>query len=182
MIAINLGLLAAGFNVTAEYLSDVWPEAEAAQAWFVGPALVALRDDMVASVQEQAPSQVFWSTLRALIACGHVRVDTFLGTPSHIAAIGKELQQSPGMCTISTALALGEVNASLRKQGKPELKITIANLLEQLSRDGLLFDREGNQIGPADASTVQVRIDRKPCRSFITRKELVTPGPNDLMM
>jgi len=187
-IATNFALLAAGFFEVAIYLADVWPQWKEAIRQFVMEDLVALRDEMVVSVQEEQPSQVFWSVLGSLVEYGIVELDD-RNTKNGKPVIGKACYprrdgivagRTDELFYVSTDLALAEVNKSLRAQGKPELKVTTATLLGQLRRDGRLLDEDGQVLGPEDDDTTkQVRIAGKAKRTFITSKAMLTSsGPS----
>ena len=170
-IAGNLALLAAGFEVFASYFDDVWPDWIEQVQWFVDHDLILLRDEMTCTVLEQQASVVFWNTLQSLLRCGEIEIGPAAPSGNKSAMlIGKELQGRPGLCWISTDQALGAVNVSLRTQGRPELKLSRAALLQQLLVEGKLVDEYGTVLKPDDDPTRQVRIGGKARWSFLTRR------------
>jgi len=184
-IAGNFGLLAAGFYEMARYLGDVWPEWKAAVRQFLTQDLVRIRDDMVGATKEQQASEVFWSVLGGLLEFGAVVVDDDLHSTTGKSVIGKKVYGSsvavggPELFYISTDLALGAVNKSLRDQGKAELRISHKTLVEQLRRDGCLFGEDRQPLAPQgdqDAPTKQLRIDGKAKRCFITSRAWLMGG------
>jgi len=90
--------------------------------------------------------------------------------PRNAAAAGR-----PELVYVSTDLALGAVNQSLREQAKPELRLTHKALVEQLRRDQRLFDAEGALLAAeiTDDCTQQRRIEGKAKRCFITSRALL---------
>jgi len=187
-IASNLALLAAGFCEVARYLADVWPQWKEAVGQFVMGDLMAIRDEMVDTVQEQQASQVFWSVLGSLVEYGTVELDDRNRDKTKLV-IGKRVYgRSDGMVAgrtdelflVSTDLAMAEVNKTLRAQGRPELKGTMATLLGQLRRDGRLVDEDGQVLRPEDEGTTrQRRIAGEVRRAFITSKAMLTSsGPS----
>lgn len=67
-IATNLSLPAAGFSVFADYLSDVWPEAEAENRFFQEEFLQRIRIEMMETVRSQQASDIFLTGLKHLLA------------------------------------------------------------------------------------------------------------------
>lgn len=185
-IAGNFALLGAGFVEMARYFADVWPDWKGAVRQFLTQDLVAIRDEMVGATKEQQISEVFWSVLGALLDYGTVMLDDgSYQREKHAPVIGRKVipqanKPNPAytdLYFISTDLALAEVNKNLRSQGRPELKVTTANLLGQLRREGRLFNLEGQVLrdhGTDRAATKQVRVEGRSRRSFITRKALLT--------
>ena len=165
-VAGNFALLAAAFEEMAEYLKDVWPEAEAAKRVFVEQHVPALRGATLSDVHEQKASCVFLSTLAMLVKQGSVQIRGLQvegGTPTTGAPIGKKVfqartcpaasratatggrvapareQQEP-ILEIWTTAAFAEVQQSLRQQARPPIAATLPALLQQLREDGMLLD------------------------------------------
>jgi hypothetical protein len=76
---------------------------------------------------------------------------------------------------VSTELALGQVQASLRQQSRPPLTLTPRELVEQLRRKGVLLDGTGQPLPPAGAgaATQQRRLDGPARRCFLVREGLL---------
>jgi hypothetical protein len=186
-IAGNLAMLGAAFFEFANYLADVWPEWKAGATRFLTEDLVAMRDEMVAAVDEQQPSEVFWSVLGTLVEHDIVSLDPAASQDNHVAIIGKQHHPAPRgavaghvdhIYCVSTALALAEVNSSLRKQGRPELKISAGTLIGQLRRNGHLVDDDGEAVAAEDkGGLTQVKLAGETRRGFLTTHSLLTGSP-----
>lgn len=187
-VASNLAQLGAGFELFAEYLGDVWPGWQEAATTFVEEDLLALRAEMLGEAKEQQASEVFLRTLADLIRHNHVRIEdmtsqqgTDLKPQIGRVAGSRALPRLPvppsnqDRLEICTSLALAQVNASLRQQGRPELKITHSALLQQLKEDGKLLDQDGVPLGANDDSTRRIRLDGgRQVRAFVIgRRELL---------
>ena len=187
-IATNLALLGASFEQFAEYLADVWPQWREAARAFVEEELVTIRADMLGEAKEQQASEVFLRTLADLIRFNHVRIDglRMQRDGDHKPMIGRVSgNRGPGPMPgagqrgdsfeICTSLALAQVNASLRQQGRAELKITERALLQQLREDGKLLGADGEKLDPRVNPTSRVRLEGNgQVRAFaISQRELL---------
>jgi hypothetical protein len=193
-IATNLALLGAAFEQFAMYLGDVWEGWQEASRKFVQEDLVAIRDSMLGEAKEQQASEVFLHMLADLIRFSHVRIQDLPGQveAQHKNLVGRFLQGrsaveargnliaagTPPRLEINTPLALAEVNASLRQQGRGELKATVSALLQQLREDGKLLDANGQPLVRATDLTHRVRLDGVNMRRVFTisRRELLGDG------
>jgi hypothetical protein len=184
-VATNLALLGAAFEQIAEYLGDVWDGWQEAAKTFIEADLVAIRDGMLGEAKEQQASEVFLRTLGDLVRLSHVRV---LGLPGqddaeHKPLVGRVVGASPVVggqdyLAICTALALAEVNACLRKQGRAELKVTERALLQQLREDGKLLGEDGKPLAADSEATRRLRLDgaRQVWAFTVSRRELLAEG------
>ncbi|MBM4072795.1 MAG: hypothetical protein FJ271_28290 [Planctomycetes bacterium] len=185
-IATNLAQLGAAFELFAEYLADAWDGWQEAGRQFVEEDLITVRDNMLGEAKEQQGSEVFLRTLAELIRFNHVRVEglTVQRDAEHKPLIGRVPGARPGVVLagpdldrleICTSLALAQVNACLRQQGRPDLKITESALLQQLREDGRLLDQKGEPLPAGAELTRRVRLDNKrQMRAFvINRRELL---------
>jgi hypothetical protein len=187
-VATNLALLGAAFEQIAEYLSDVWPEWKDEAQRFVEEELVAIRADMLGEAKEQQASEVFLRTLAELIRFEHVQVEGLaLGRSGRAGVENRPLigrvqgarsslaaGQAQDRIEISTSLALAQVNACLRQQGRAELRVTESALLQQLREDGKLLGQDGELLGEDAEPTRRVRLNGKQSRFFtISRRELL---------
>ena len=157
-IAGNFALLAAAFEEIAAFLGDAWPGREHEAHAFITEDLVAIRDEMLAAVRQQQASEVFLTTLRALVMNGYVQIRNW--QPEHVSSekvfdrptIGRRVNPThPGQAPafdIVTTLALAAVQEHLRRQGKPPLPATDKALIQQMAGDGKLLDKENNPILP----------------------------------
>ena len=195
-VAGNFAMLAAAFEEMAEYLKDVWAEAEEAKRVFVEQHIPALRGATLSDVHEQKASCVFLSTLAMLVKQGSVQIRGLYvegGTPVTGTPIGKKVfqartcpaanltvapatggqvgathEQQESVLQIWTAAAFAEVQQSLRQQARPPLTLTLPALLQQLREDGVLLDAEGKLMPPEsdDDATTQVRIGKSNRNGF----------------
>jgi hypothetical protein len=184
-IASNLALLGAAFEMFTEFLGDVWTEWREAARQFVEEDLVAIRDAMLGEAKEQQASEVFLRTLADLVRCSHVRVEGLTQRAAdNKPVIGRVAGVRPDVVPVGpdqdrleicTSLALAQVNACLRQQGRPELKITESALLQQLREDGRLLGQDGERLPVGAELTRRVRLDSKrQLRAFvISRRELL---------
>jgi hypothetical protein len=85
---------------------------------------------------------------------------------------------NPERLEISTSLALAQVKACLRQQGRSELKVTESALLQQLREDGKLLDQNGQLLAAGTDPTRRVRLEgSKQVRAFtISCRELLGDG------
>jgi hypothetical protein len=87
---------------------------------------------------------------------------------------------APGVdrLAICTSLALAEVNVSLRKQGRAELKVTESALLQQLREDGRLLAPGSEPLAADSEATRRLRLDSgRQMRAFtVSRRELLGEG------
>jgi hypothetical protein len=161
-IAGNFALLAAAFREFAAFLGDAWPgwqyEAEA----YITQDLLAIRDEMLAAARQQQASEVFLTSVRALLLNGRVRITGWYppdATPEEVAnkpVVGRRVPAtSPAIASalgtvfdISTRLALEAVQELLRRQAKPPLALTDKALIEQLAGAGKLLDKDSQPIPP----------------------------------
>jgi hypothetical protein len=187
-VAANLAVLAAAHAQFAEYLGeDAWPVWEDEVKWFGEECVPAMLSQMMVSVREQRPIEIFWNTLVDQVRCGRVRFDEY-ESHSHAPVIGKyDFATTPArkaIVWVSTEMALAEVQKSLRDQGRPPLPLRPQQIPELLKKEGKLLDRSGQPI-PADAkgSVTQQRrlIPGEPAkRGFILAKDrLCKPGIED---
>jgi hypothetical protein len=181
-VATNLALLGAAFEQVAEYLGDVWEGWQGAVKRFVEEELVAIRDAMLGEAKDQQASEVFLRTLAELVRFSHVRIDGLPGQDDvqHEPLVGRAVGVGPApgdaRLVISTSLALAEVNAFLRKQGKTELKGTESALLQQLREDGKLLGPDGRPLTAGD-KTRRVWLEGRQRRAFaVSRRELLGEG------
>jgi hypothetical protein len=176
-IAGNFALLAAAFREFAGYLGDVWPEWEMRCEQFVREGLVGLCNDMVLAVQQERASAIFLGMLADLIHQGRVTIEGFQSSHSGQSSprIGRSprlsgFQQSPDCryFELSTSQCLQEVNESLRRQGKPPLRVSYRSLLTELLQDGRLVDRHGRPLGPSNPGdpTEAIWMDGRSIRVF----------------
>jgi hypothetical protein len=190
-IATNLALMGAAFEQIAEYLGDVWPDWKAEAKRFIDEDLMAIRDQMLGEVKDQQGSEVFLRTLADLIRFNHVRIEGLQNQrdAEHKPVVGRVAgtRRGPagaqvtgtdqGRLEICTSLALGEVNANLRQQGRPELRVTESMLLQQLREDGKLIDQSGERLNADAEPTRRVRLGGSQARAFmISRQELLGEG------
>lgn len=179
-IASNLALLAAGFYEMASYLADVWPDWREAVKVYCLQDLMEVRNELVVGAKEQQASEVFCSVLGTLIEHRLVSLDpgsqsnqgTVVGKPWHPSHRGTAVAGHTDLCYISTELALGAVNESLRKQGRPVLSVTISTLLDHLRRDGWVLGEDGLPVG--EGSGKQRRIEGRLHRCFLASKSALT--------
>jgi hypothetical protein len=117
---------------------------------------MTIRDEMLAAVADQQPSEVFLAALRALADAGAIRIKGLppedAGPVEHRPLIGR-VRPSPGpnrprMVEVSTEMALRAVQEHLRASGRPPLAATAKALIRQLADDGKLLDRRGRPLGP----------------------------------
>lgn len=177
-VASNLALMGAAFRAACEYLGDVWPEANDRADHFVGVDLIALRDEMLASTREQQTSEVFLNCLAELIDNKRVTIEGWAQhTNPHagIPVVGRAATV-PGIGSVfklSTQLCLEEVNRSLRTQGRPIVAASERTLIEQLLRDGRLYQpplqpaRGGAAGGARGRPNVQISLDNRNRRGFM---------------
>jgi hypothetical protein len=168
-VAANFGVLAAAYAEFAEYLSNVWPEANESVRHYIESDLTALLQNMMHEVRDQRPTDIFWATLAELARCERIRFDpTETGTG---ALIGKWAAPHSGRSWISTELALQEVQKSLKEQGRPLLPLRPRDIIEELRREGKLVD---------DNTSKQVRLegDRHRCFCLDTGTLLLDDGTN----
>ncbi len=156
-IAGNFALLAAAFEEFAAFLADAWPGWEQEAEAFINQDLKDIRDEMLAEVRGQQAGAVFLTTLRALVTNGHVQVKGW--QPGQVTSekdfdrptIGRKVVINPEQGSafdIVTSLALGAVQDSLRKQGKPPLAATEKALVRQMAGDGKLLGKDFQPIPP----------------------------------
>jgi hypothetical protein len=163
-VAGNLALLAVGFQAAAEYLADVWPEANNELRRFCEEDLMALRDGMLTGVAQEQESQVFLETLAELVEWGRVKID---GHDSGITQdqrpplVGRLFAHGPGEGVyLSLKLALAEVQTSLLEQGRPRLQVTEQMLVTQLRGDGVLLEAGKNhRLGGYQSKCVRLQRD-----------------------
>ena len=191
-IASNFALLGAGFVEMARYLSNVWPGWKSAVRQFLTKDLIAIRDEMVGATKEQQASEVFWTVLGNLVNFGVVELDGGNRQASKGTVIGRladncsngVIAGNVDLVFISTDLALGAVNRSLKEQGRPELKISHRALLGDLRRAGRVFDQNGQPLSPHDTETErqtkQVRIGNETKRAFLTSRALLVGAPLEI--
>jgi hypothetical protein len=190
-IASNFALLAAAFEQFAAYLGEVWPGWEKEVRRFTEEDLVGLMRDMLIEVKEQQASEVFMSTLAELIRHGQVRLEGYgaqgaenkpiIGrVPPCRHPVGLELGRPSGeVWEISTTLARGAVNESLRKQGRSPLQVTDKALREQLRQDGWLLGPEGQVLGTDGAELGQrARIGGKQVRCLVVSRRRLLEEDN----
>jgi Domain of unknown function (DUF927) len=195
-IAGNFALLGAAFEEIAAYLADVWPEAQGEARRFVMRILPRLRDQMVDSVQEQQPSQVFVEELCSLLACQKVRIVGLIDSPhpdgSRFAPIvghtappnrsrrGEASEGDGRVVELSLSGALSEVQKSLNDQKKPPLQVSETALVAQFVAAGLLLDPQGNVIAANQRGRKtynlqldggQARLARLPVSLFLGQGE-----------
>jgi hypothetical protein len=78
---------------------------------------------------------------------------------------------------ICTSLALAQVNACLKQQGRSELKVTERALLQQLREDGRLLDLNGEPLAPDADPTRRVRLGGQQVWTFaVSRRQLLGDG------
>jgi hypothetical protein len=143
----NLGMLAASARAFGFYLSDVWPSWEDEIDAYVEEDLVAIRNDMLDLVQDHEASQIFMGELRTLIGARAVLVtDHLKGEGGILAGTVGRLYEQEGVIAISISRAMGEVQKSLRSQGRAELAVSERTLLEQLCRAGMLLNQGGHAL------------------------------------
>src|SRR5262249_16656872 len=131
-------------------------------------------------------SEVFLRTLSELIRLGHVRVDGWIGEAGQMLRdleskplVGRLrgeggallMRQGEGRFEISTSLALAQVNACLRQQGRAALQVTERTLLGQLREDGKLLDPNGEPVAPNAEVTRRVRLDGQQVHVFTVSRE-----------
>jgi hypothetical protein len=171
-IASNVAMLAAAFEEFARFLEDAWLQADQEAEAFLQD-LRHIRDAMLLEAHDQQASQVFLATLWDLIQTGAVNVQhwTPSGLDAKIVASRPCVGRAPGagepqFLEITTSAALAQVNESLRKQGKPEVKITPKTLIQDLLRAGILVDAHGEPAAAEGAHTCPLRIGRQQSRGF----------------
>jgi hypothetical protein len=186
-IASNFARLAAAFEEFARYLADAWPAWQLEAQRFAGTILVRALDEMTEIVKGQQASAIFLETLGNLVEHGKVRVVGWNGDcdpelKTHRPLVGKFDPLMPQSCTahakskpafregdvfaINLPLALEAVQESLRRRGRPELRVTEPTLLAQLAEDGKLVDAAGKPVTSATPKkTKAVRIEGASLRA-----------------
>ena len=189
-IAGNHALLAAAFELFADYLRDVWTEAKEAAREFAEVDLVDLVEETAGAVEEEQASEVFLKTLGELFEGHVVRVDKegtrrestsrakLVGTfPSAgVPSLYQVRDETP--INLCLALALAQVQVTLAKQGKPQLSVSEKTLIAQLTDAGLLLDEE-NKVLTKDAKGVkskQCSLDGKRKRYVRIRVGSICPA------
>lgn len=173
-IAGNFALLAAAFEEMAEYLKDVWPEADDAKRVFVEEHIPELQEATLNDVHEQKASQVFLDTLAMLVKQGSVEIRGFQGVqrqvtakpigrvvpcesstvPAAVQGVGRvgrvatSCRPEDRAVEIWTAAALAEVQQALRQQGRALIQASERALLKQLREDGVLLNGDNRPIPP----------------------------------
>lgn len=121
-IAGNFALLMASFMEFAEFLGDDWPGWQEEAVHFRGDLLV-IRDEMLGEVRDRQDSEVFLSTLRALLTNDQLRINGWGSCPGSRSKgverplIGRVVATNPTegpALEICASLALGAVQESLR--------------------------------------------------------------------
>jgi hypothetical protein len=166
-------------KVVAEYFGDVWAGWAEEARQFVEVDLVAWLDTMADLAQGERPADVFLETFRELLRYDRIRLDgTTVGGRGPV--VGKKDAGVDGAVWVSTELALGQVQASLRQQGRPPLTLTPRELLEQLRRGGFLLDDSGQPLPPAGTgpATHQCRVAGAAKRCFRVPEGLLR-GPEE---
>jgi hypothetical protein len=181
-IAGNFALLAAAFDLIAEYLGDVWPAWKEEAQQFTEQDLLTLRNNMLGEVREQQASEIFVATLAEQIRLGRVKVEGLSHKESAkkpligkvrgggVARGGLSVPGQQGvMLEISTRQAFEAVQNSLRRQGRPLLKISDKALLAQLLHDGWLLGPDGQPVSSASSvePTQRTRLDGRQVRCFL---------------
>ena len=144
-------------------------------------------DEMTEIVKGQQASSIFLETLGNLLEHGKVRAVKWYGDcdPEDLRnrpLVGKFDAAKPQSYTASSKskpafekgdifaiylpLALEAVQESLRRRGRPELRVTEPTLLAQLAEDGKLVDAEGKPVTSATPKkTKAVRIEGASLRA-----------------
>ncbi len=203
-IASNFARLAAAFEEFARYLGDAWPAWKKEAKRFSGKILVRALDEMTEIVKGQQASAIFLETLGNLLEHGKVRAVGWDGDcdpeliknrplvgkfapakPTSHAGYGKPKPAfgEGDVFAINLPLALECVQDSLRRRGRPELKVTEPTLLAQLAEDGQLVDAEGEPVTSATPEKTKamriggssLRAARIPARFLIAAE----PTPED---
>jgi hypothetical protein len=186
-IASNFVRLAAAFAEFARFLADAWPAWQQEAQRFSGTILVEALDEMTELVKCQQASAIFLDTLANLLEHGKVRVVGWDGgcdpeliknrplvgrfdaakPPSHaLYGPSKPAFREGDVFAINLPLALEAVQESLRRRGRPELRVTEPTLLAQLVEDGQLVDAEGKPVTSATpAKTEAMRIGGSSLRA-----------------
>jgi hypothetical protein len=174
-IASNFALLGAGLVEWALYLRDVWPSWNKDMAWFIGEALPGTRDEMLGLVREQQAGEVFLRVLADLYQHGRVRLADG-GGQGDGQVIGKWV--GGNACRVATGLALEAVQESLRKQGRPALRVTERGLLDQLRQAGYLLGADGRPLAGNAPPTRNVRVGGQQAKCFtVDLSTLLTGAP-----
>lgn len=182
-IAGNFAMVGAAFIESAYYLRTAWPEYQGAIEDYVtdrNSYLRRLRDEMLADVGEQKASQIFLTTLSELLRQGAIRLQSAqhlrveIPHDQHGALVGRVIPDGEH-CSVEiwTSAAREQVQESLRRQGRQQLKVTERALLSEMVEAGLLVD-EHNMPITVDSETNATRpisIEGRSRRAFRIRGE-----------
>jgi hypothetical protein len=180
-IATNHACLAAAFELFAEFMADVWPEAAEAAEAFAGQYVAGLVVEAAGAVEEETPAHIFLGTLVEQLAFGRVRIEGVgpsigpddtqekrkvvgrLGPPGGRHLGGLSEATDAHFVELSIPLSLAEVQEQLRRQGRQELRIGERALIDQLAALGCLVDADYRPIAAGDGGkkTHKSRIDGK---------------------
>lgn len=190
-LAANHACLAAAFELFAEFMVDVWGEAEAREAarTFAEEYVMHLVRDAAGEVETNTTARIFLNTLSDLLSFGRVRIEG-IGNDASEAREGDRiigrLLNKPGYRSgpsldelrdetpviIATRLAIGVVNENLDRQARPRIQVSEAALVKQLAALGCLLDPLTQQpIGENHVGerTKKARISGDPVNAICVR-------------
>jgi hypothetical protein len=156
-IATNHACLAAAFDLFADFMKEVWPEAEEAARTFAEDYLAGLVDEAAGAVEDETPARIFLNTLGELIAYGRIYIvgidGTYVETDKNRDRIvgymvhSNSSYQKPfnligdeEIIVVSIPMALKAVQEQLRGQNRELLQVSERTLLDQLAALGVLVD------------------------------------------
>jgi len=179
-VASNFALLAASFELMAEYLGDVWPDWKT-EVEAYRKELVELRNAMLSDSKSQQASEIFLSTLSELIRYNAVQIKNYeLSETESRPLIGKliapgtmapadRIKSHGALLEIGTKRALEQVQESLQRQQRPPLGVSERTLLDQLAQGGHLLGADGRPLttGEGVGLTKKVRLKGAEMRCFV---------------
>jgi hypothetical protein len=176
-VAGNLAVLGVCFAYFARNLGDVWPGWRVGVRRFVQEDLLAWRDDLMRTVKEQRPIDVFLQILADLVR--HERVQLGARGEGGPPSVGRRAPTCPAAYHVSANLALEAVQRCLREQGRPPLALVPGQIAKQLRAEGKLLDREGRPLaaGGSGAATMPHRIDGRPEHCFLIGEQALLGEP-----
>ncbi len=153
-IASNHACLAAAFELFAEFMRDVWNEADQAARAFAEDYLADLVVKAAGAVEQETPARIFLDTLGELIAFERVRIDGIgHSIPSDDSrekdkTVGRlhrtgwhcpsfEQLSDDAVIQLSISLSMAAVQEHLKRQGRQPLQVSDRTLLDQLFNPGI---------------------------------------------